>query len=122
MENSHHTIVARHDDKITLLKLGPTKIEQKRGKNRRVKAGLNARSHPPPVRLGRLERQILVLRCGKSCRSANRVAFLQLNSVSRGLHDLVIRFGNDDTHRTYRWCQSFSQRGHPLARIFTKMP
>lgn len=123
MESSHHTIVARHDDEIALPKLVPTTTEQQRGRSRRrMKTGLNARSNPLPVRLGRLESQILVLRCGKLGRSAIRVAFLQLNSVSIGLHDFVIRFGNDDTHRTYRWCQSFGQRGHLLAWIFTNMP
>ncbi len=73
--------------------------------------------------LGRLGKQVALLRCQESAPSSDQVALLQLDSASKEALSLMEELGKHDGDGTYRWRQSSDKtKGRQLAEIFQRMP
>jgi len=73
--------------------------------------------------LGRLGKDVALLRCEESAPSPDQVALLQLDSASEEALSLMEKLGMHDGDETYRWRQDSNlPNGRQLAEIFQRMP
>lgn len=73
--------------------------------------------------LGRLGKEVVILRCKESAPSSDQIDLLQLDSASNGALSLMEELGKHDGDGTYRWRQGSNlPNGRKLAEIFQRMP
>ena len=73
--------------------------------------------------LGRLGKDVAILRCEESAPSSDQVPLLQLDSASKAALSLMEKLGTYDGDETYRWRQDSNlPNGRQLAEIFQRMP
>ena len=73
--------------------------------------------------LGRLGKDVALLRCEESAPSSDQVALLELDSASKEALSLMDELGKYDGDETYRWRQDPKpSKGGQLASIFQRMP
>ena len=73
--------------------------------------------------LERLGKRVHVLRCEDSGSSPEQAGLLQLDASSVRARQLMAKLGDDDGHRTFRWCpDSQDQKGTLLKSVFERMP
>ena len=73
--------------------------------------------------LGRLGKEVRIIRCYESSPAADHSPLLQLDSATAEAFALMESMGNDDGHRTYSWCQPpVTEEGELLRAVFARMP
>ena len=72
--------------------------------------------------LGRLGKDVRIIRCHESSPSADQSRLLQLDSATADAMSLMESMGTNDAQKTYRWCQPpMTNDGKILQAVFSRM-